>query len=58
MTVKAVYLNDEIFEGRPAGFKNLQSAKLLTEGILYNCSARIERNEEKRIWEPKGNCTE
>lgn len=58
MTVKAVYINDQIIEGRPAAFKNLHSVELLTEGVLYNCSARIEKNEEKNIYEPRGNCTE
>jgi len=29
----------------------------MTEGVLFNCSARIEKNESG-AFEPKGNCTE
>jgi magnesium-transporting ATPase (P-type) len=30
---------------------------LLAEGVLYNCSAYVERNEAGK-WEAKGDCTE
>jgi hypothetical protein len=29
----------------------------MTEGVLFNCSARIEK-DDKGGYEPKGNCTE
>lgn len=35
----------------------LSNKDLLAEGILYNCSAYVEKNEEGQ-WEAKGNCTE
>lgn len=57
MTVKAVYINDAVYEGRPANFKDLPSAALLTEGVLFNCSARVEKNLVG-VYEPKGNVTE
>ena len=57
MTVRALYVNDEIFHQRPENFKGLQSSELLTEGVLFNCSARIEKNAVG-VFEPKGNVTE
>jgi hypothetical protein len=36
----------------------MKTAELLYEGILFNCSARIEKNPDTGIYEPKGNCTE
>jgi hypothetical protein len=30
---------------------------LIAEGVLFNCSARIEKNDLGQF-EPKGNCTE
>jgi magnesium-transporting ATPase (P-type) len=38
-------------------FLKLKTSQLLYEGVLYNCSARIERNESG-VQEVKGNCTE
>jgi hypothetical protein len=57
MTVRAIYVNDKVYQGRPANFNELQSATLLTEGVLYNCSARIEK-DAVGVWHPKGNVTE
>lgn len=58
MSVKAIYLNDQVVEGRQADkFNALQSAQLLTEGVLFNCSARVEKNLFG-VFEPKGNVTE
>lgn len=36
---------------------NLSTAQLLTEGVLFNCSARVERSPTG-VYEAKGNCTE
>jgi len=57
MTVKEFYTMEQVFVGRPANFKQLRTADLLAEGVLYNCSARIEKNERGEQ-EPKGNVTE
>ena len=57
MTVKEFYTMDTVFQGRPANFKDLATADLMAEGVLYNCSARIERNDRGEQ-EPKGNVTE
>ena len=43
--------------GRPENFPSLPSSNLLAEGILFNCSARIEKSEVG-VYEVKGNCTE
>ena len=44
-------------------FSNLESKDLMTEAVLYNCSARIEKSKEKKKnsdghYETKGNVTE
>lgn len=57
MTVKEVYLIDQIHVNRPVDFNTFKTADLLAQGVLFNCSARIEKNE-KGQYEPKGNCTE
>ena len=57
MTVKEFYSMDMILQGRPSNFGSLSTAELLIEGVLYNCSARIEKNDEG-LYEPKGNVTE
>jgi P-type E1-E2 ATPase len=46
MTVKEFYTLDTVYQGRPSNFKDLPTAELMSEGVLYNCSARIERNEK------------
>ena len=56
MSVKQIYLNDQVFQGRPSNFNSLQSAELLSEGVLFNCSARIELDNGHPT--PKGNVTE
>ena len=56
MTVKEIYLLDQVFPGRPENFYEMESAKVLVEGILFNCSARIEKGEHGL--DVKGNCTE
>lgn len=57
MTVREFYTMDTVFQGRPQNFKDLATAKLMGEGVLYNCSARLERNERgEQI--PVGNVTE
>lgn len=57
MTVKEFYTMDTVFQGRPSNFRDLKTAELMAEGVLYNCSARIERNDRGEQ-EPKGNVTE
>ena len=57
MTVMEFYTMDQIFKGRPSNFKDLATATLMAEGVLYNCSARIER-DERGNQNPVGNVTE
>lgn len=47
MTVQSIYLNDQVLAGRvPKNFaKDFPSSELMIQGVLFNCSARIERNE-------------
>ena len=45
MTVKEFYTMDTVFTGRPSNFRDLVTADLMAEGVLYNCSARLEKNE-------------
>lgn len=57
MSVKEVYFLNSIYAGRPQNFNSLPKTDLLAEGVLFNCSARIEIDElGNQI--PKGNCTE
>lgn len=57
MTVKEIYFLDTVYTGVPDHFNTLPRNELLAEGVLFNCSARIERNEFGAL-ETKGNCTE
>lgn len=57
MTVREIYFNDQIYSGRPSHFNSLTNSEKLAEGVLFNCSARIEKDERGHI-ETKGNCTE
>lgn len=57
MSVKEFYTVDQVFVGRPHHFATIKTAQLLTEGVLFNCSARIEKDDNGR-YVPKGNCTE
>ena len=57
MTVREVYTMERVFEGRIPSFGSLKSAGVLSEGILFNCSARIEK-DDRGYYQPKGNCTE
>lgn len=56
MTVKEFYTMEQVFKDRPPNFKQLATAELLAEGVLYNCSARIEKKEGVEV--PAGNVTE
>ena len=56
MSIKEFYTLDQVYTGRPANFRDLKTADLLAQGVLFNCSARIEKDEGKYV--PKGNCTE
>lgn len=48
---------DQVFEGRPMNFSQMKTAQLMSEGVLFNCSARVEKNDNGEL-ETKGNCTE
>lgn len=45
MTVQMLWINDQVIEKDPRKFSNMQSANLMTEGVLFNCIARIELDE-------------
>jgi len=45
MTVQEVYTQEQIYAGRPSDFKSWPTAEIMKESILFNCSARIEKNE-------------
>jgi hypothetical protein len=51
------YSMETVFAGRPDSFKGLPVADKIIEGILFNCSARIEKDEKENMI-PKGNVTE
>ncbi len=57
MTVMEFFTQDRVYEGRPVNFSSLKVSQLMTEGVLFNCSARVEKNEAGDC-ETKGNCTE
>mmetsp|Transcript_6400 Transcript_6400/g.5706 ORF Transcript_6400/g.5706 Transcript_6400/m.5706 type:complete len:393 (+) Transcript_6400:652-1830(+) len=57
MSVMEFYTQDRVYEGRPVNFSTLKVSQLMTEGVLFNCSARVEKNEAGEF-ETKGNCTE
>lgn len=57
MTVKEIYFNNNVYVGKPANFNSLPGANLLAEGVLFNCSARIEIDELGNEV-TMGNCTE
>jgi len=47
-----------VIVGRPTKFtESYKSADLIIKGVLFNCSARIEKNAAGNL-EAKGNCTE
>lgn len=60
MTVQEIYINEQVVKGRVRGLTVDQyaSADLFVQGVLWNCSARIEKNHVTGVLEPKGNCTE
>ena len=60
MTVQEIYINEKVVKGRVRGLTVDQyaSADLFVQGVLWNCSARIEKNHVTGVLEPKGNCTE
>jgi magnesium-transporting ATPase (P-type) len=57
MTVREFYTMEQVFNDKPPNFQSLHTADLLAEGVLYNCSARIERLSDGREV-PAGNVTE
>jgi hypothetical protein len=57
MTVREFYTMEQVFNDRPANFNSIYTAGLLAEGVLYNCSARIEISKDGRMV-PAGNVTE
>jgi hypothetical protein len=56
MSVKEFYTMETVFDSIPKDLSQIKTAQLLSEGVLFNCSARIEIDEGKFV--PKGNCTE
>lgn len=56
MTVKQFYFNDQVFSGRPSNYNSLPNSQIFTEGVLFNCSARIEIENGAEV--TKGNVTE
>jgi magnesium-transporting ATPase (P-type) len=57
MTVKEIYFLDQVYTGVPSHLSSLPRNDLLSEGVLFNCSARIERDESGNVT-TAGNCTE
>ena len=57
MTVREIYFNDQIYSGRPSHFNTLPNSSILSEGVLFNCSARIEKDARGQLI-TQGNCTE
>ena len=57
MTVQSIYINDQVVNGRPRNFNEYKASELLVQGVLFNCSARIEKSP-LGFYEPMGNCTE
>ncbi len=63
MTVKQVYVNNDIVDAEPNSLETIgkETADILIETVLFNCSARIEINNDPEInakYVTKGNCTE
>ncbi len=58
MSVKEFYTSDQIFKGRPKTFNTIPTFELLQRGVLFNCSARVERDPITKTLITKGNCTE
>jgi P-type E1-E2 ATPase len=44
MTVREFYSMEQVFNDKPSNFSTMHTATLLAEGVLYNCSARLEKN--------------
>jgi len=57
MSVRKIYFLDKVHEGVVSNFNSLPNSALLQESVLFNCSARIEKNEVGEL-EARGNCTE
>jgi len=57
MTVREFYSMEQVFNDKPSNFSTMHTASLLAEGVLYNCSARIEKTPEGKL-KPAGNVTE
>lgn len=60
MTVQEFYTAEQIFDAtsrNDINFTKINTHVLLTEGVLFNCSARIEKSQTG-VYEAKGNCTE
>lgn len=52
------YTMGKVFDAmQKSHFEQVKVNNLLSEGILYNCSARIEKSPTG-VLETKGNCTE
>jgi magnesium-transporting ATPase (P-type) len=60
MSVEGLWTGDTIYQKQNLSNMKLMdqpNAELLGQGVLYNCSARVEKNDLGNL-EAKGNCTE
>jgi hypothetical protein len=60
MTVKGLYTCDTIYANQNLDntkLGDLPNKDLLAQGVLYNCSARVEKNDIGELV-ALGNCTE
>lgn len=61
MTVCGLWTLDQIYQNdnlKALQVSTLPNKDLLAQGVLFNCSARVERDEKTKELEAKGNCTE
>jgi magnesium-transporting ATPase (P-type) len=62
MTVRGLYTMNEMYieKSKFDGLKliNLENRVLITDGVLYNCSAYVQTNKDTRKEEVIGNPTE
>lgn len=60
MTVRGLWTCDTIYQNENLDnmkFQDLPNKELLAQGVLFNCSARVEKNDLGQL-EARGNCTE
>lgn len=57
MHVREVFTQEAVYSTATKFFNNIANKDLLTEAVLFNCSARIEQAADGS-WHVMGNCTE